>query len=55
MQSNLMDEVDFITLLYADVVHILYDGAWKRLAISREIEWEWKLGMPSRSASGYLG
>ena len=27
VQSNLLEEVDFINLLYADVVHILYDAS----------------------------
>ena len=26
MQSDLMEEVDFIDSLYADVIHILYDA-----------------------------
>ena len=54
MQSNLIEEVDFITLLYADVVHILYDGAWNRLVMSREMERERGLCTTSRFTIRYL-
>jgi len=38
VQSNLMEEVDFINSLYADVVHILYDVSKLTLKFIFDVE-----------------